>query len=64
MKRLKRFVLSAVFTAMLMLPATAFAEEATITIFHTNDVHGRFIESSSAIGIDTVAAIRKTTDNA
>jgi len=30
----------------------------TVTIFHTNDVHGRFLPSNTAIGIDTIAAIR------
>ena len=40
------------------------AAEAVVTIFHTNDVHGRFLPSSSAIGIDTIAAIYAGTENA
>jgi len=38
--------------------------EATVTIFHTNDVHGRFLPSNTAIGIDTIAAIYAQTENA
>ena len=42
--------------------------ETTITIFHTNDTHGRFQHgswgSNNAIGIDTVASIVAATENA
>ncbi len=38
------------------------AEEQVITIFHTNDQHGRMIQDNNngVIGIDTVAAIHKS----
>jgi len=36
----------------------------TITIFHTNDMHGRFLPAGNIIGIDTIAAILAATDNA
>lgn len=37
----------------------------TITIFHTNDQHGRFVnDEESVIGLDRIAAIYKNTDNA
>lgn len=55
------------FTAFLMiltllltagvLPVHA-SEPVTITIFHTNDVHGAVTGSSSSIGLDRVAAIK------
>ena len=38
--------------------------DTTITILHTNDVHGRFVPSGSVMGIDTVAAIYAATENA
>lgn len=40
------------------------AESVTITILHTNDIHGRFVASNTAIGIDTIAAIYAATENA
>jgi len=51
------FVTSAVFAA------EAPEGSTTITIVHTNDMHGRLFQSSSAIGLDTVAAIREATPN-
>jgi 2',3'-cyclic-nucleotide 2'-phosphodiesterase (5'-nucleotidase family) len=43
-------------------------ELVTITIFHTNDIHGRFyqVDSNNAgmIGIDRIAAIKNNTPNA
>lgn len=50
-------------------PLTAHAFEApagstTITIVHTNDMHGRLVGTESIIGLDTVAAIYAATDNA
>jgi len=63
-----------------MLPMTLLAEEngydngyeeseVSFTIFHTNDVHGRFVHggahgTSGAIGVDTVASIVAATENA
>jgi len=40
------------------------AQEAAVTIFHTNDVHGRFLPSNTAMGIDTIATILAETPNA
>ena len=36
----------------------------TITIFHTNDIHGRFVRAGSSMGIDTIAAIYAQHPNA
>ncbi len=36
----------------------------TVTIYHTNDMHGSLIDSSSAIGVDKIAALRNATDGA
>jgi len=67
-----RFALLFVVIALLAT-ATVFAngeyeahetQEATVTIFHTNDIHGRFLPSNTAIGIDTVATILAETPNA
>jgi 2',3'-cyclic-nucleotide 2'-phosphodiesterase (5'-nucleotidase family) len=38
--------------------------ETTINIFHSNDVHGRLVESGSVIGIDRIAGIAESFDNA
>jgi len=46
----------------LVLTVTVFAE-TTITILHTNDVHGRFEPSNTSLGIDTLSAIRAATEN-
>jgi len=53
------------FAFLLAAPFTVNAEEATrVTILHTNDIHGRFVESSSAMGIDLIAAIYYQWENA
>ena len=39
------------------------AAAPTFTIFHTNDVHGRFLPSGSAIGVDRIATIQAQTPN-
>ncbi|MCL2187942.1 MAG: 5'-nucleotidase C-terminal domain-containing protein [Defluviitaleaceae bacterium] len=45
--------------------AAAPAGSTTITIIHTNDLHGRFVgNDSNIIGIDRIAAIYANTDNA
>ena len=71
--RLVLFLLVAVLMLSFVTVAAAEVEETTITIFHTNDIHGRFIHhnqpghiahNANAIGIDTVAAIVQDTDNA
>ena len=36
----------------------------TIRIVHTNDLHGRLVSGNNVIGIDTVAAIYRATENA
>ena len=63
MKKCAKFILSAGLALAISLPVTAFASETTITIFHTNDIHGRFAPSATGIGIDTVAAIHAGTEN-
>jgi len=39
-------------------------ERVTITIFHTNDIHGRFERAGVSMGIDTIAAIYAQRENA
>lgn len=53
------------------LPAAALdtAASVTLTLYHTNDVHGRFDESfsgtyDSPIGIDGIAAVKANTEHA
>ena len=43
--------------------ASAPEGSTTITILHTNDLHGRFVSSGTAIGFDTVGAIHAATPN-
>jgi len=63
LKKGRFFVLALVFA--LMGAATVFAQEdPTVTILHTNDVHGRFLPSGTAIGICTIATILEETPNA
>ncbi|MGG7144857.1 5'-nucleotidase C-terminal domain-containing protein [Clostridium nigeriense] len=38
-------------------------KDLEITLFHTNDSHGRVIKDSSIIGIDVISAIKKSTAN-
>lgn len=40
-----------------------YANEITVTIIHTNDIHGRFVETDNVIGIDRIAAIYNATEN-
>lgn len=43
---------------------TAYAkEEKTVTILHTNDMHGSMVSSSSTIGADLVATVKKEINN-
>ncbi len=72
---MKRFFAAVLAAAMLMLaPAAVRAagaadkEDTVITIYHTNDVHGRVDPSFSGtydapIGIDTIAAVHADTEN-
>ncbi|MCL2852914.1 MAG: 5'-nucleotidase C-terminal domain-containing protein [Defluviitaleaceae bacterium] len=63
MKRAKAAVSAAVMAFTLSFAVPVFAE-TTVNIFHSNDVHGRFVESGSVIGIDTIAAILESAENA
>ena len=69
MKPINKF-LTAVFAGLAVAaPATVYAFEApagstTITIVHTNDMHGRLVGSDSIIGLETVAGIYAAMDNA
>ena len=63
MKRTKAIVSAAVIAFTLSFAVPVFAE-TTVNIFHSNDVHGRFVESGSVIGIDTIAAILESAENA
>ncbi len=39
------------------------SQSGTVTVFHTNDVHGSFIGSDSVIGVDKIAALKNSVDN-
>ncbi|MCL2499078.1 MAG: 5'-nucleotidase C-terminal domain-containing protein [Defluviitaleaceae bacterium] len=58
------FVLTFAITAPLTAQAAAPEGSVTITILHTNDMHGRLAGTGSVIGIDRIAAILAETDNA
>ena len=58
-------ILAAMAMIFWVAPADVMAEEVTtVTILHTNDIHGRFVPSSTSMGIDTVAAINALWENA
>ena len=71
---LKKAKFALLFVLVLLLAATPVfangdydeqdAQEPTVTILHTNDVHGRFLPSNTAMGIATIAAIVAETPNA
>ena len=62
--------LGLVFSAPIAVAADEYLGEeglegaVVITIVHTNDIHGRFLPTGSVIGIDTVAAIYASLENA
>jgi 2',3'-cyclic-nucleotide 2'-phosphodiesterase (5'-nucleotidase family) len=58
------FVLTFAITAPLAAAVAAPEGSVTITILHTNDMHGRFVGTGSVIGVDRIAAIYAATDNA
>jgi 2',3'-cyclic-nucleotide 2'-phosphodiesterase (5'-nucleotidase family) len=65
------FVLAFAVTAPIAVSANAPEGSVTITILHTNDMHGRFVtgslysgSSNNTIGVDRIAAILAETDNA
>ena len=64
---MKKTRIAIVFTLVLGLFLTvasvAYAADKEITILHTNDMHGRFVEDGSIIGIDTIAGIKAGTPN-
>jgi 2',3'-cyclic-nucleotide 2'-phosphodiesterase (5'-nucleotidase family)/uncharacterized protein YjdB len=68
MKKRFNVVVSLLLILFLVLPFSNFAHAATadgdgvkhITIFHTNDMHGRLVSSSSVIGINYIAAMKKS----
>jgi len=53
-----------VIAALLFSASPALAADGTVTIFHTNDMHGSLTTTSSASGSDVVAALRNTVDGA
>jgi len=57
-------VLTLVLGLFLTVASVAYAADKEITILHTNDMHGRFVEDASIIGIDTIADIKANTPNA
>ncbi|MCL1998933.1 MAG: 5'-nucleotidase C-terminal domain-containing protein [Turicibacter sp.] len=66
-KNIKFSLFVAVIAMVLWIPTTTLAasvDEVTITIFHTNDMHGRFVnDGNSVIGMDTMAAIFQSREN-
>ncbi len=60
-------IIAATLTAVLVFSSVTVhycAEEIerTVTVFHTNDMHGSLIGSDSVIGIDKVSALKKETE--
>ena len=66
MKSFRNLLLTAILAvAVLAVPTVVFADQAvTITILHTNDMHGRFVLSDTAMGMDLIAAIYDEVENA
>ena len=65
-KRLATIALSAgIIIPMIQQPIKALAQDDTkkITIFHTNDMHGRFVKDKTSIGMDVLATIKEETPN-
>ncbi len=62
---LKRFRLVPFFLLLLSLclPAAAFGRDHQVTVFYTTDTHGRLISAPDIIGMDTIAALKKSTPN-
>jgi len=59
------FVLAFAVTAPIAVSATAPEGSVTITILHTNDMHGRFVSTGTGIvGLDAIAAYYAATENA
>ncbi len=62
-KRILSFLVAAVMTATVTFSfgTVAYADDSvqTVTIFHTNDSHGRVVTGSSVIGMDVIGAIAK-----
>ncbi|MCL2618704.1 MAG: 5'-nucleotidase C-terminal domain-containing protein [Defluviitaleaceae bacterium] len=63
MKRLRTAV-SASILALSLTFAVPVLASTEVNIFHSNDVHGRLIQTGSVIGIDTIAAILESAENA
>lgn len=59
-----------VFAALPLTAVSAMADNSTVTIYHTNDIHGKFGSTYSedgtltTIGMDVLAAAKKNTPNA
>jgi 2',3'-cyclic-nucleotide 2'-phosphodiesterase (5'-nucleotidase family)/phage tail protein X len=72
MKRIKPILAALLLVLALVIAIPTLAQAAgpdegstTITILHTNDLHGRFVgNSTNIIGVDRIAAIYAATDNA
>ncbi|MDF2819582.1 MAG: bifunctional metallophosphatase/5-nucleotidase [Clostridiales bacterium] len=73
LKNTKRKLLSLVLAVTMVISTlvpsfaaevTTTSEPNTITILHTNDMHGGLVTSSTAIGADIVASVKKSIDNA
>ncbi|MBP0723685.1 5'-nucleotidase C-terminal domain-containing protein [Bacillus sp. RG28] len=68
MKKRFNVVVSLLLILLLVLPYSNFAHAATtdgdgvkhITIFHTNDMHGRLVSKSDVVGINYIAAMKKS----
>jgi len=63
-KTRKAIIFTLLVGLILTIASVAYAADKTITIFHTNDAHGRFVEDSSIIGIAAIAGIKADTPNA
>ena len=63
MRKVQAVMFTVVLLLALSITTTVFAS-TEITIFHTNDMHGRFEPGNNVIGIDTIATILEDTENA
>lgn len=58
-----RFFPFIVLLVSLCLPAAAFGRDHQVIVFYTTDIHGRLSAAPDIIGMDAIAALKKSTPN-